>query len=90
MAAEKLSAELVAELLEKLSSDDDFRAIFEKSPAAALAKLGYSPREASASAALCLQVVSLASKEQIRASRAELQSALSAVLPKGGFGLEAS
>ena len=90
MAVEKLSATLVDKLLDKLSSDDDFRSLFEKSPAAALAELGYQPADEAQSAALCLAVTSLASKEQIRASRAELHTALSARLPKGGFGLQAS
>lgn len=89
MAAEKLSAALVGALLEKLSSDDDFRALFVKSPEAALAELGYVPVDKALSPAACLQVSALASKEQIRESREELRSTLSAILPKGGFGLEA-
>lgn len=90
MAAEKLPTEIVDKLLSQLSSDDGFRERFVASPAAALSELGYAPADKSLSAAPCLQVTSLASKEQIKAAHEELKVTLSARLPKGGFGLEAS
>jgi putative modified peptide len=76
------SAEVADQLLEKLSGDDDFRALFEKNPRAALRKLGHDTPEAERDSkgvdpVMCVSCVkTLASKEQIQAARKELQTQL--------------
>lgn len=61
-------------LLHLLSTDDAFRALFTKDRHAALAQAGF---PATADASLdCCQVNTLASKEEIAASREQLQSQL--------------
>ncbi len=69
----QLSEAIVHSLLDKLSGDDDFRALFQKSPREALASLGH---EAAANASdsdkgiwACLRCEELASAEVIRQSR---------------------
>ena len=61
---------VVDKLLDGLSNDDDFRALFTKDPRAALEKVGY---KADSNAALrCAQVTTLASKDEIAKSRQAL------------------
>lgn len=75
----KLSDESAAALLDKLSSDDDFRALFQKDPRQALAAVGHKPAaDASVDEGLwsCLSVSKLASKADIRASRDTLRKQL--------------
>lgn len=62
------------QLLDKLGSDDGFRQLFVEDPTAALKRLGY---DLPSDQAACLQVKSLADKESIRKSRAELEQSLS-------------
>ena len=75
----KLSEDTVDTLLDKLSSDDDFRAQFQKDPRQALASVGHKP-SADASVAegawMCMDVKQLASKEAIKASRDALRTQL--------------
>lgn len=90
MVTDTLPAAIVDALLDKLASDDAFRDAFARDPGAALAALGYRAREGTQSPAMCLNVGTLASKEQIARSRDALRAAMTSVLPKGGFGLEAN
>lgn len=75
----QLSEDHVDALLDKLSSDDDFRSLFQKDPRQALAAIGH---KASADASvekgawLCMGVAQLASKESIKASRDVLRKQL--------------
>jgi putative modified peptide len=75
----KLSDETADKLLDRLSSDDEFRAQFVKDPRKALAAVGHAPaadEKISEGSWSCLAVSSLASKETIRASRDELRKQL--------------
>lgn len=79
MTAQSLSDETAAALLDKLASDDDFRALFQKDPRQALAAVGHGPAaDPSVKEGLwsCLQVSGLASKDAIRASRDTLRRQL--------------
>ncbi len=68
-----LPGNVVAQLLTKLGSDDAFRALFQKDPAAALKQVGAPDPEGSA---LCLKVAKLADKEAIKAAHAALTTQL--------------
>lgn len=68
-----LNPKLAKSLLDKLESDDDFRAQFEQSPEQALRSLGYTDSTE------CLALkpgATLASPEQIRTQRVKLQATL--------------
>jgi putative modified peptide len=68
----QLSEEVADRLLDRLATDDDFRATFQTDPRAALAAVGHAPAADSRVASgawSCLSVSSLASKEAIAASR---------------------
>jgi len=71
--AKPLPANVVASLLDKLGSDDAFRDLFQKNPAAALKQVGAPEPEACAA---CLTVTKLASKEMIKASNQALTTHL--------------
>ena len=74
-----LSLDVANQLLDKLSSDDDFRQQFVSDPEAALRSLG--PRAASfAAASACMKVDALASKDAIAASRKALTKMLATQL----------
>lgn len=73
----EISDEIADKLLDKLSNDDDFRAVFLRSPRIALAYLGH---EAAANVNVgdkgiwsCMQCKELASREAIQAGRNELR-----------------
>lgn len=73
----EISDQIADKLLDKLSSDDEFRAVFLKSPRIALAYLGH---EAAAKANMsdkgvwsCMQCKDLASRQAIKAGRDELR-----------------
>lgn len=72
----KISPKVVDALLDKLSSDDDFRTRFQADPRSALASLGDEEALAAPAGAkgawACCAVTELASKEKIAASRSEL------------------
>ena len=76
----EFSDELVDKMLDKLSSDNEFRDVFLKSPRIALAYLGHegamnaSPSDQGAWS--CLQCKQLASPEVIKASRDVLRQHL--------------
>ncbi|MEO6172414.1 MAG: NHLP-related RiPP peptide [Arenimonas sp.] len=69
----QISPEIAEKLLDKLSSDDEFRAVFQRSPRIALAYLGDKEAsdisDADQSAYAHLRCDKLASAETIRASR---------------------
>lgn len=80
----KLDKKTAHKLLDKLSSDDDFRAAFEASPHEALAQLGWEPEPAAQTGLVaggggaCLAAgVTLAPKETIADDRDALVEALS-------------
>ena len=80
--AKNFSREVVDALLDKLSSDDQFRDLFKRNPRAALAQLGHHTDKAvegvrGSDPVMCLQGAELASKEEIRASRDILSERLS-------------
>lgn len=76
----EFSDELIDKLLDKLSSDDEFRAVFQRSPRIAVAYLGHegasnaSPSDQGAWS--CLTCKQLASPEAIKAGRDELRQQL--------------
>jgi putative modified peptide len=72
MARKPLRPELVDELLDKLGSDDDFRADFLRDPKAALLRLG-APQDFEWD---CANPRRLVSKEEIRRTRAILRDLL--------------
>ncbi len=89
----ELSPEIVDKLLDKLSSDDEFRAVFQKNPRIALAYLGHEgatnagPKDEGVWA--CARCDQLASKETISTTRDELQKQLMTSLAvKGVVGLD--
>lgn len=78
-----LDAVMADTLLEKLSSDDGFRALFHANPIQALADLGVDAAQALAPVApgvgdpfYCMTTTQLASKEEVAAARTELQAHL--------------
>lgn len=75
MADSKLSREHSLALLQKLATDDDYRARYEEKPAAALAELGVSLETIVNLKASCLTSTSLASKEHFQTAQAELSVA---------------
>ena len=77
--ANPLAGNIVATLLDKLGSDDDFRALFTNNPEAALKKAGASDADAK-SCAKCLKVTKLAGKDAIKAARKELMAQLTGTL----------
>jgi putative modified peptide len=80
--AKNFSREVADALLDKLSSDDKFRELFEHNPRAALHQIGHdTPKDlegiVGSDPVMCLRSSGgLASKEQIRAARSELQEQL--------------
>lgn len=87
-----LDPKIVSKLLDLLSTDDEFRQLFQRDAAVALAKVGYKPSQgagdmkvgltAAASSGSCLQMAatdSLASKDQIIEQRAKLEASLNAI-----------
>lgn len=76
----QISDELADKLLDKLSSDNEFRAAFQKSPRIALAYLGHdaaaNAKGGDEGAWTCMQCKQLASPEAIKASRDELRKQL--------------
>lgn len=74
-----LDEKTVDVLLEKLSNDDDFREQFHRSPRDALAAIGHAPaadRSVDAGIWACCVTTQLATKEDIRRSRAALRNQL--------------
>jgi putative modified peptide len=92
----KFSPEVADRLLDKLSSDDNFRDLFEKNPSAALRQVGHEPAAEHAGvrgsdAAMCANLEGgLASKEAIRAGRDTMKAALTSTQVHQVFYLSAS
>lgn len=76
----KLSETTVDALLDKLSTDDDFRSKFQSNPRLALAAVGHQPaakaKDGDTGAWACMTCIELASKDAIKASRAILRKQL--------------
>ena len=89
----KISPSVIDALLDKLSSDDTFRALFEVDARRALALIGDEAAKSAAPGAkgawTCCTVSKLASREQIKASREALRQQLSAEGMYTPFHLEA-
>lgn len=78
---EPLDAVVADALLDKLCSDDGFRAVFHRDPAKAMTLLGHDVSMAAEGAAkesifACMQTTRLASKEEFQKARALLQQHL--------------
>lgn len=73
MAQLPLPANIVDQLLDKLSTDDAFRTLFESDPEAALTKLGYTPPPGSCD---CMRSSKLADKKTIAATGAAMREQL--------------
>jgi putative modified peptide len=89
----QLPEAIVDTLLDKLGSDDAFRAEFVANPRAALAGLGFAPAaDTSISQGIwaCMEVRELSSKEAIRAGRIELNRQLTRMALFTPFHLEAA
>lgn len=72
--ARPLPPELVDKLLQKLGSDNRFRAAFRRDPTAAMLRLG-APADFKTGTWGCLRPRRLASKEAIRTARAIIRDA---------------
>lgn len=70
MAQHPLPAKVVDQLLERLASDDSFRALFERNPEAAFERLGYPPTQEQLS---CCKAGKLADKATIQSTREEMR-----------------
>ena len=77
-----LDPKVADKLLDKLGTDNDFRRLFKKDPAAALVQVGH-PKDAAALTGGCCQIDSIASKAQVQKSRDELKSMFTAGLSMG-------
>lgn len=94
----KFSPEVADKLLGNLSSDQDFRDLFESNPRAALRQVGHETPEADRDIkgrdpVLCCYGLSpkgLASNEAIRAGHEKMKAALTSTLPQQIFDFSAS
>ena len=78
-----LDPKVAKKLLDKLSTDNDFRRLFKKDAAAALAQVGYKVEAGATSAAGCMQLAStdsIAPKAKILRDRAKLETTLNGVV----------
>jgi putative modified peptide len=73
-----LDPKVADKLLDKLGTDNDFRRLFKKDPAAALVKVGH-PKDAAAFAGRCSQVQSIAPKAEIQATRELIKAHLTSM-----------
>ncbi len=85
--AVRLEPKVVRKLLDRLGTDNEFRRLFKKDPAAALAASGHKVAKGDAAAALaqvagCLSVQNIAPKATIVRSREALEAQL-----LGGIGM---
>lgn len=72
MAQQPLPAQVVDQLLDLLSTDDNFRELFERNPEAAFERLGYPPTPGQLE---CCRPRKLADKATIESTRDEMRSA---------------
>lgn len=78
-----LDPKVTKKLLDKLSTDNDFRRLFKKDANAALAQVGYKADAGASLAGDCMQMQatdSIAPKAKIARDRAKLQGALNVPL----------
>ena len=78
-----LDPRVTRKLLDKLSTDNEFRRLFKKDAHAALAKVGYKVEAGATSAGSCMQLQStdrIAPKEKIIRDRAKLEKTMSSVV----------
>jgi len=78
-----LDPKITKKLLDKLSTDSDFRRLFKKDAGAALAKVGYKVEAGATPAGGCMQLKSgarIAPKAKIVRDRAKLEQALNSVV----------
>ena len=78
-----LDRKVAKKLLDKLSTDNDFRRLFKKDAGAALAQVGYKVEAGATSAAGCMQLAStdsIAPKAKILRDRAKLETTLNGVV----------
>ncbi|MEP6484706.1 MAG: NHLP-related RiPP peptide [Rudaea sp.] len=85
MAGSKMTPDMVDKLLDKLGTDDSFRAHFSKNPAGALHTLG---ANADFECGDCMSPKNLASKEQLQNSRQKFRDALLGASSHNIFNLE--
>jgi putative modified peptide len=81
-----LDPKVTKKLLDKLSTDNDFRRLFKKDAHAALTSVGYKLEAGATSAGGCMQLQStdsIAPKAKIIRDRAKLESALNGVVNFG-------
>jgi len=82
MAGQPLPHNVVETLLEKLATDDTFRALFQKDPEAALKQAGSTnPKQDCA----CISASNLPSKQIIQQTRAAIHSQLTSALNMAVF-----
>lgn len=74
-----LDPKVAGKLLDKLSTDNEFRRLFKKDPAAALVKVGYAGASLADSPMTCMSVSRIAPKQEIAAAREELVSHLTSL-----------
>ena len=93
-APNSFSPDVADKLLDKLSSDDDFRQLFQTNPREALRQCGHETPDnlrdiKHQDPVLCLYSlpVGLASKDEIRTSRDKMRSFLTSTIPVGAFGI---
>lgn len=84
-----LDPKVAGKLLDKLGTDNEFRRLFKKDPAAALVKAGH-PKDTAASVAACCQVQRIAPKAQIVKAREELKTMFASGLSQGPLHLDAN
>ena len=78
-----LDPKVAKKLLDKLSTDNDFRRLFKKDAAAALSQVGYKVEAGATSDAGCMQLAStdsIAPKAKIVRDRAKLETTLNGVV----------
>lgn len=78
-----LDSKVARKLLDKLSTDNDFRRLFKKDAGAALAKVGYKPEAGATAAGECMQLKStdrIAPKAKIVSDRAKLERSMNSVI----------
>jgi len=74
-----LDPKVADKLLDKLGTDNEFRRLFKRDPAAALAKVGH-PKDAAALTGGCCSIDGIAPKAEIAKARDELKTMLTAGL----------
>jgi len=77
-----LEPKVISNLLDKLSTDNEFRRLFKKNPAEALIEAGYKGEPLDVSQLKCMAVTNIATKQEIADARNEINSYLTSL---GGY-----